>query len=269
MKLHTLPVKRRPATKGIFKRLSAVTGPRKQRVAAAASADLEMEDGGSKISRAMTIIFLIHIVAVGLIFVHLKYLDSRGLSGEEAAENASDERGAVAGVRRENPVKLSSGAVPYMVRAGDNYARIAAAEGVDEGALRTLNQDKEIRPGVVLSIPPKRIVALEPPELTALRNLQQQAPAAAPAADDGLVEALPVDVSGAPRAQLVRASGLPPAVGAAAQPSAASGKTYVVQSGDSVWRIANRFGVNQDALMKANGITDARKMKIGMSLVIP
>jgi LysM repeat protein len=55
----------------------------------------------------------------------------------------------------------------------------------------------------------------------------------------------------------------------ASAPAAASGKTYVVQNGDSVWRIANRFKVNQDALMKANGLSDARKLRGGMSLVIP
>ena len=49
----------------------------------------------------------------------------------------------------------------------------------------------------------------------------------------------------------------------------ATGSSYVVQAGDSVWRIANRFKVSQDALMKANGITDARKMKTGMKLAIP
>jgi LysM repeat protein len=268
MKLNTLPVKRHPVTKGIFKRLSAVTGSRKQRVAASATADLEMEDSGSKISRALTIIFLIHIVAIGLIFVHQKFLDGRGMASVEARESARDSRGAEAGARRENPVKLSSGEVPYIVRAGDNYARIAVAQGVDEGALRSLNQDKEIRPGAVLSVPPKRIVAREPPEVTALRQAQQSVPAAAPVApatDDGLVDALPVDVSGAPRAQLVR----PQVAAAAGGASVPSGKTYVVQSGDSIWRIANRFGVNQEALMKANGITDARKMKTGMSLVIP
>ena len=52
-------------------------------------------------------------------------------------------------------------------------------------------------------------------------------------------------------------------------PIVASGTSYVVQNGDSIWRIANRFKVNQDTLMKANGISDARKMKVGMSLVIP
>ncbi len=86
MKPHTLPVKRRPAPKGLLKRLSAVTGNRKQRVAAAATAgEMETEDSSSKISRALTIIFLIHIVAIGLIFVHQKFLDGR--SPEDAEIN--------------------------------------------------------------------------------------------------------------------------------------------------------------------------------------
>lgn len=255
MKLHTLPVKRRPVQKGILKRLSAVTGNRKQRVAASATADMDSDDNSSKISRALTIIFLIHIVAIGLIFIHQKFLDGRTTLTPQVAEAVP---AAAAVPRAPDRPRLQSGTAVYPVRRGDNYARIAAEQGVDEGDLRLINQHKEIVPGLLLEIPPKRIVAVESAEVSALRN---PAPAAA---DDGLVEALPVDVSNAPRAQLVRPNidGRP----AAAIPS---GSTYVVQSGDSIWRIANRYKVSQEALMKANGITDARKMKIGMNLVIP
>lgn len=261
MKLRTLPVKRRPAPRGLFKRLSAVTGNRKQRVAATATADMDADDNSSKISRALTIIFLIHIVAIGLIFVHQKYLDDRTPAEPQATELKSDLKPAVAVARpprAQDRPRLQSGATIYAVSRGDNYARIAAVQGVDEGDLRLINEHREIIPGLLLSIPPKRISAVESAEVTALRN---PAPATA---DDGLVEALPVDVSNAPRAQLVR-----PNTGG--QPAAAipSGNTYVVQSGDSIWRIANKYKVNQDALMKANGITDARKMKIGMNLIIP
>jgi LysM repeat protein len=260
MKLHTLPVKRRPVQKGIFKRLSAVTGSRKQRVAASATADMDSDDNSSKISRALTIIFLIHIVAIGLIFIHQKFLDGRTTGIPQVSEAAKPEAAptvATAPRATERP-RLQSGDAVYPVRRGDNYARIAAAQGVDEGDLRAINQHAEIIPGLLLKIPPKRIVAVEAPEVTALRN------PAPPVADDGLVEALPVDVSNAPRAQLVRPN-------LAGQPAAAvpAGDSYVVQSGDSIWRIANRYNVSQDALMKANGITDARKMKIGMKLVIP
>jgi LysM repeat protein len=260
MKPQTLPVKRRSASKGILKQLSAVTRNRKQRVAATATADMEVEDGGSKISRALTIIFLFHIVAIGLIFVHQRFLDDG--SGDDAGATASfkSEKVAVTAPtpRRMDLPRLSAGDKPYIVRVGDNYARIAAAEGVDEADLRLVNNHVEIAPGLILKVPPKRILAVEPPEVTALR---EPAPVDR---DHGLVE-VPVDVSDAPRAQLVRPT-LPPSSTPAA---ASSNKTYVVQQGDSIWRIAHSHKVDQDLLMQANGIADARKVRVGMSLVIP
>ncbi len=253
MKSQTLPVKRRPAPKGIFRRLSAVTRNRKQRVAAAVPAsEIEEDDAGSKVSRALTIIFLIHILAIGLIFFHQRFLDGRP---EKAAGTAKAESSAVsrpAAAPREELPLLSAGDTPYVAGPGDNYARIAAAHGVDEADLRQVNLDVEICSGRLLKIPPKRIVAEEPPEVAAIRAQTSSDQ------DRGLVEA--VDVSAAPRAQLVRPN-LPV--------SSASGQTYVVQSGDTIWRVANRFNVSQDSLMKINGITDARKMKTGMKLVIP
>ncbi len=255
MKPQTLPVKRRPAAKGIFKRLSAVTGNRKQRVAAAAAPEMEAEDSSSKISRALTIIFLIHIVAICLIFVHQKFLDGRTADEPEVVKS---ER-APAAARQERP-RMSTGEKPYVVRQGDNYSRIATAVGVDEGDLRLINKHVDIVPGLLLKIPPKREVVQAPVVAVA-------EPVDEPAADDnGLVDA--VDVRNAPVATLVRPN-IPRAAPSSPAPAAASGKTYVVQSGDNVWRIANRFKVSQEALMKANGITDPRKMKIGMNLVIP
>jgi LysM repeat protein len=245
----------------MFKRLKAVTGNRKQRVAAAAAAELEVDEGGSKISRALTIIFLIHIVAIGLIFVHQTFLDGRTPVGAKSAtvEKREAVSPAGSGSRRTDLPRLASGEKPYVVMQGDNYTRIAAQAEVDEADLRLVNEHVEIKPGLLLKIPPKRIVAADPPEVVAIRS---QTPVDS---DRGLVEALPVDVSSAPRAQLVK----PKLNLLSSAQTASTGKSYVVQNGDSVWRIANRFKVNQDALMKANGISDARKMKVGMSLVIP
>ena len=122
-----------------------------------------------------------------------------------------------------------------------------------------VNKHADIVPGLLLKIPPKSTAA-EAPELVAMR---EQAPA-----DDssGLVDA--VDVNAAPRAKLVRPN-ISSAAETKATPVVASGKSYVVKSGDSIWRIANKFKVNQDALMKANGIADAGKLKVGASLAIP
>jgi LysM repeat protein len=260
MKLQTLPVKRRPVPKGIFRRLNAVTHNRRQRVAAAApSAEMEMEDSSSKISRALTIIFLIHIVAIALIFIHQRFLDGRVPEVSAAVKTAPEASTPATppAQRRDDLPRLSSGEKPYIVRTGDNYARIATAEGVDEGDLRMINKHVDIGPGLILKIPPKRIVAEDPPEVSAIRA---QTPSDQ---DRGLVEA--VDVTGAPRAQLVR----PNVVRSGSAPAKGSAGSYLVQPGDSIFRIASRFKVSQDSLMRANGIADPRKMKTGMKLSIP
>lgn len=48
-----------------------------------------------------------------------------------------------------------------------------------------------------------------------------------------------------------------------------SGTTYKVQQGDILGSIARRFGVTVNALMRANNITDARRLRIGQTLQIP
>jgi LysM repeat protein len=47
--------------------------------------------------------------------------------------------------------------------------------------------------------------------------------------------------------------------------------TYSLQSGDTLSRIANRFGVTVNNLLAANGLTaqDATRLQIGQSLMIP
>ena len=167
MKPHSLPVRRKPASKSIFKRLNAVTNQRKQRVAAAA--EMDDDDSSSKISRALTIIFLIHIVAICLIFVHQKFLDGHtmGASGQVAKTKTA----VVAVPTRQAALpQLSTGEKPYIVSQGDNYARIASNLGVDEGDLRLINQHVDISPGKLLKIPSKRIVAQEPAEVVSIRQ---------------------------------------------------------------------------------------------------
>jgi LysM repeat protein len=46
-------------------------------------------------------------------------------------------------------------------------------------------------------------------------------------------------------------------------------RTYVVVAGDNPDKLAKKFGVTENALLKANGLTDVRKLKVGQRLVIP
>lgn len=51
-------------------------------------------------------------------------------------------------------------------------------------------------------------------------------------------------------------------------PSTAAGNTYIVRPGDSVTRVANKFGITVDELMRANNLTTTT-LQIGQVLVIP
>lgn len=53
------------------------------------------------------------------------------------------------------------------------------------------------------------------------------------------------------------------------QPPNAGGGTYVVQRGDTLFQIALRFGVSVQAIMSANGLTNANLIFVGQRLTIP
>jgi LysM repeat protein len=59
----------------------------------------------------------------------------------------------------------------------------------------------------------------------------------------------------------------PPAPAATAVPS--SGRTYVVQPGDTIFGIATLFGVGADRLVAANALADPSDIQIGQTLTLP
>lgn len=277
MKHHpTLPTRRQPIHKSVFKTLFANIPGRKQRVAATANpADFETELPGRKIGNALAVIVAVHVAAAGLVFFHHWRLEGRG--GDAAVKPGSaaifpSETLYSSGNTSSVP-HVGPGEQGRMASTGETYASIAAKLGVEESDLRAANSFTPIRSGLVMKIPPKKIVAMESPEVAELR-------ANVPPNDRGIVEiprATPVE--GAP--QLIRPSSQKVTEHSVSAPKAvdrtvsngpkpaAGSRSYTVKSGDNFWRIANKYKVDQDALMKANGITDAKKLKIGMSLVIP
>jgi LysM repeat protein len=58
-------------------------------------------------------------------------------------------------------------------------------------------------------------------------------------------------------------------VSGTAAPSAPSGDTYTVKSGDTPSAIAERLGVSVDELMSLNSITDPTQLEVGQVLKIP
>ncbi len=52
-------------------------------------------------------------------------------------------------------------------------------------------------------------------------------------------------------------------------PLAASGASYAVQRGDTIYAISRRFGVSGSDLLAANSLSDPGKLRVGMKLAIP
>jgi LysM repeat protein len=135
----------------------------------------------------------------------------------------------------------------YTVKAGDTLTRIAATVGVSIPELEKANglasnSALHLQVGQILKVP-----------FSAQAAASVTSEAAASAA--------------------VPATASNPVVVAAAQgaPTGESVPTtdYTVVKGDNPWKIAKKFKISQDELMKANGITDPKKIQIGQVLKIP
>lgn len=272
MKHDRIPTRRGSVRKTFYARLFNRAKPRKQRASAAAASAEEIDGGGINISRSLTIIFAIHILAIGMIFIHKQYLSGRTKVPEIATKNEpvtavvkavnSAVTPPLASARNNDLPILSSGDKPYMVEKGDNYSIIARKQGVDESELRNLNRGADIRAGAVLRIPQgKRIIAEDPPEVAAIRNHT-----AAPDTEQGLVE-----IVSQPRVEQPKS--IRPAnrklENSPRVEAGASGHTHTVKSGENIWRISNQHKVSQKELLAINGISDPSKLKIGQVLKLP
>lgn len=273
MKIKTLPTKRKAVTKGVFRKLQAVTqGRRRKQRAATTTNARDFEDGqaSARIGRALFVILLIHVLAVAMIFVHHQFLSDRSMGEDVASKPTVHTKMVPATSPQPVPAsgvihsQMAPDETPYIVSQGESYSSIAAAHQISEEDLRELNGNAAIRPGYLLKIPVKRVVIKTPqsqqtaqlvmvkPRQPASQSTTPIAASPIPARDQGLVEA--VDTQNAPRAVPVNTN---------------SGGKYIVKKGDTVWGIASRHGVNQTKLMEVNGISDPRKLRLGMSLIIP
>ncbi len=91
--------------------------------------------------------------------------------------------------------------------------------------------------------------------------------------EGSVAAAAPVKVSrpaAAPAPAAVKPPAVPPIpVKAATAVSASGAQTYTVTKGDNPYSIAHKFKLREDQLLKANNITDPRKLQIGQVLTIP
>ena len=207
----------------------------------------EEDEGGSRLSGAFLVVLLLHVVAIVGVFAFSRIKDSRAAmntaplaqtppasngkaTGQKAASATSEQN-------KQDASKASTGLPPagktYVVKAGDNLTKIAIAYSTsptDLVSANSLKNENDIRAGQVLTIP------------------------------DGKASKAAVTPEGKP---VVKTP--------AATPVVAPGgpKTYVVQKGDNLVKIARENNCNYEELVKLNNIKDPKKLQPGQSVKIP
>jgi LysM repeat protein len=171
-------------------------------------------------------------------------------------------------------------ALRHVIARGDTLASIAAKHGVSIGDLKAWNglADDEIKFGrrLVVYVPddPAEAASPEAPPHTKRRDhtVAEGETLAGIAAEYGVPEA---DLrawnglaGGEPAPGAVLAVHLPIALPADAPAEAPLGR-HVVETGDTLHRIALRYGTTQDALIRLNGLRDPNAIRIGQSLKVP
>ena len=253
---------------------SKIRRRKKQRVAA--SADLASEVPNLGVARALFVILLLHVGAIAAIFIHNRVTDDEiVVSGSESQTEASAfPRQGVASVPA-----AKGGENFYFVSTGDTYERIARLKSVDVQELRELNRSKGLDPGAILRIPANKIESLvemdpaapdapeSPAEVVKPLTAVVKPRVTTPNGDDGDSATVNVREDQPAPVLAVRDGDPPRAIPVREEDPTIA--TYAVRRGDTVWRIAQRHDVSVEDLLKANGISDARKLQVNMKLRIP
>ncbi len=259
-------MKRQPLKRGLFRTLHAKI-KRPAATAAANPADLDGDIPRMNVGRVLIVIALVHVIGIAGFFAQ-RYFENRNLTQDPGGPAPSQKplAAAAAAVSTERPnlgstalasmtdlPQIQRGDDRHMVLAGDTYLSIARKWNISEQALRTANNNVNLCSGLVLRVPPREIVALEPEEMRRLR-------------DGGKPD------GPSPRALLVRPNfdlETAPRATPVIEENGASGKTYKVRKGDTFYQIARAHKISVDLLMSSNGIKNDKSLKIGQVLRIP
>jgi len=272
---NTIQTKRNTKANAGFRKLHARTTARKRKLRAATAVvdphvDLESDVPNVGIGRALIVILVLHVVAIAAIYAHSTFF------GEDASDTVADTGKSTINSQVEVPGAAAAALVApaaedqasgrYIVVTGDTYGRIANKRNVDPTALRALNDNRPLRGGVVLDLPPElssRPVAVHE---TPVARPNRAVAVAEEVTEPTHARAIVVEEDSGSTSTKATTVAKPTTT---ASTMADSGKRYTVKSGDTVWRIAHNNKVSSAQLLKINGIKDASKLKIGRVLIIP
>ncbi len=233
MKDRRLQTKRQ--TKRGFRTLFAKTGQRKQRAATASPADMDEIEGDIPkvgIGRALTVILVLHVVAIAAIYMGTKWKGGEPEGSSAIAAYDEDNKDAPAKSNIGNKYKFKVGE-PSSYQQFPRSSQVShEMPAPSPRAVRTPQNSTQVRP-----------VAVREPLVT------QPAPVRQPRVIR-------------PRRNPNAHVNLPPV-------QEVKYKSYTMVSGDSIYRIAIKNKVKPQQILDINNIADARKVGVGMVIKIP
>ena len=155
----------------------------------------------------------------------------------------------------------------YTVVSGDTITRIASSLGVSIPDLEKANSmtgNSVLRVGQILKVPEKPI---QQESQATVAQGDQTAGSQVAGSTDSAVGTTTMAPTGSSSPNPSAPSPATASVSNGA--SNAASAEYTVVKGDSPYRIAKHFKITPDELMKANNITDPKKIQIGQKLIIP
>ena len=213
-----------------------------------------------RLSRAILVMLLLHVVAVGGILAFSLLKEQNGGKNGSGAGGSSTSAleaedsllaPAKAAGKADTPAQSGKPSV-HVVQPGETLLRIANDNGVTVDALVNANGARtamsSLHPGQELKLPEKS------PDPTSV--LAERSSVVSDEADAGTAAARG---SSATPATVPKAGHLPPD----------SGKIYTVGKGESPYVIAQKLKVSYESLLKLNHIDDPKKLKPGQKLRIP
>jgi LysM repeat protein len=165
------------------------------------------------------------------------------------------------------------------------YARFREARGVGKKLDAAAPAVPAAKPAEVQASKPAAPAPAKPAEPAPTAPAVEPAPAAPPAASAPAAAEAVETVVAEPPAPVPAPSAAPAAKSAptaeksaspatksaagAEKPAAAGGTTHTVARGDTLTRLAKKYGVSAQAIMEANGMKDADHLQLGKTLTIP
>ncbi len=233
--------------------------------AKAATADAEFENYGAepnmKLSHAFMVVLALHVIAVGGLFAFNKVKAGHSKVSEKLQNEIAAGQEAVA---KEEAKPLVPPAVPAAVHEVEKEVQQVAK------VVQSPAPQQKLKEPIAATPVNKPAVAPVAPPLTAA---QKQFLATKVTTTPGTTAAVAVSSSSAVAAVANMAS-VTTAPAAELAPQAVSATPaasieYTIVKGDNPYKIAKRFHVPYDQLIKFNNISDPRKIQIGQKIKIP